>query len=253
MYCGNGVAGDRQRGVRTGLGGTAVSDDEGPSEGVAGEAAGTEADEDLDDRIEAALNDLDVSEAAKATGADSDVDDAEPSVPSADDGAGAPAAADDAAGAPTDDEDDDAASTDEETVSVLEFVLGDERYCLDISFIEQIVERGAVTRIPNAPSFVEGVIDLRGDITTVIDPMETLAADDDGEGDLIVVFDSAQMDDEWSVGWAVDGVRRVSTVSLANVKDSPVDEPWINGVVKRDEDGEFVIWTEPGELMRADG
>jgi len=141
---------------------------------------------------------------------------------------------------------------DDETVSVLEFVLGDERYCLDITYIEQIVERGTVTRIPNAPDFVEGVIDLRGDITTVIDPKATLAADEDEDGDLIVVFDASRMDDEWSVGWAVDGVRRVSTVSLSAVKESPVDEPWINGVVKREDDGEFVIWTEPGELMRSD-
>ncbi|SDZ84032.1 Chemotaxis signal transduction protein [Haloplanus vescus] len=149
-----------------------------------------------------------------------------------------------------DDTADEETEDDDETISVLEFVLGDERYCLDITYIEQIVERGTVTRIPNAPAFVEGVIDLRGDITTVIDPMETLAAESGGDGDLIVVFDSTQMDDEWSVGWAVDGVRRVSTVSLSAVKESPVDEPWINGVVKRQEDGEFVIWTEPGELMR---
>jgi purine-binding chemotaxis protein CheW len=151
------------------------------------------------------------------------------------------------------DDEDASATTDDETISVLEFVLGDERYCLDISYIEQIVERGTVTRIPNAPSFVEGVIDLRGDITTVIDPKRTLATAADDDGDLIVVFDSDSMDDDWSVGWAVDGVRRVSTVSLSAVKESPVDEPWINGVVKRDEDGEFVIWTEPGELMRDDG
>jgi purine-binding chemotaxis protein CheW len=171
------------------------------------------------------------------------------SIPDATEGSDgtAPAAAVD------DDPGDDESSSDDETISVLEFVLGDERYCLDITFIEQIVERGTVTRIPNAPDFVEGVIDLRGDITTVIDPMETLAADGDGDGNLIVVFDSTRMDDEWSVGWAVDGVRRVSTVSLSEVKESPVDEPWINGVVKRDEDGEFVIWTEPGELMRIDG
>jgi len=156
-------------------------------------------------------------------------------------------------GEPSTDTEDSAEDTDDETISVLEFVLGDERYCLDITFIEQIVERGTVTRIPNAPAFVEGVIDLRGDITTVIDPMETLATDSDGAGELIVVFDSARMDDEWSVGWAVDGVRRVSTVSLSAVKESPVDEPWINGVVKREDDGEFVIWTEPGKLMRADG
>jgi purine-binding chemotaxis protein CheW len=154
--------------------------------------------------------------------------------------------------AATEDGGEDGDGADVETMSVLEFVLGAERYCLDISYVEQIVERGTVTRIPNAPAFVEGVIDLRGDITTVIDPTETLATGDDGGGDRIVVFDSNRMDDGWSVGWAVDGVRRVSTVSLDSVKESPIDEPWINGVIKRADDGEFVVWTEPGELMRVD-
>jgi len=192
----------------------------------------------LDEEMAAALADIDTSDAASSVAAVVDEVDGD-DVPSEADGD----VRDDEN--PTDDDD--------ETISVLEFVLGDERYCLDITFIEQIVERGTVTRIPNAPDFVEGVIDLRGDITTVIDPMETLAAESEGEGDLIVVFDSTRMDDEWSVGWAVDGVRRVSTVSLSTVKESPVDEPWINGVVNRDDDGEFVIWTEPGELMRTDG
>jgi len=197
-----------------------------------------EADEasDLDEEMISAVENIDTSDVASTSSLDEDGDEAAPRVDVDDEPA-----------------DDESSTADEETISVLEFVLGEERYCLDITFIEQIVERGTVTRIPNAPDFVEGVIDLRGDITTVIDPMETLAADDDGDGDLIVVFDSTRMDDEWSVGWAVDGVRRVSTVSLSEVKESPVDEPWINGVVKRDDDGEFVIWTEPGELMRTDG
>lgn len=195
--------------------------------------AGADAPE-LDEETIAAVEDIDTSDAAASVAAAID---------------------DVAEGGERATPDDPSAGTgdDDETISVLEFVLGDERYCLDITFIEQIVERGAVTRIPNAPAFVEGVIDLRGDITTVIDPMETLATDSEGAGELIVVFDSARMDDEWSVGWAVDGVRRVSTVSLSAVKESPVDEPWINGVVKREDDGEFVVWTEPGELMRADG
>jgi purine-binding chemotaxis protein CheW len=195
---------------------------------------------DRDAEMVAALEDIDTTDSAASVAAA--IDDAEGGA------ASVPQTDVEATGA------DDGGTTDDgETISVLEFVLGDERYCLDITFIEQIVERGAVTRIPNAPGFVEGVIDLRGDITTVIDPMETLAADADGVGDLIVVFDSTRIDDEWSVGWAVDGVRRVSTVSLSEVKESPVDEPWINGVVKRDDDGEFVVWTEPGELMRAEG
>ncbi|AZH25298.1 chemotaxis protein CheW [Haloplanus aerogenes] len=195
---------------------------------------------DLDEEMVATLENIDTSDVSSVASAAEDAQDTEAASPF-------DAAVDD------DPADDESETEDDETISVLEFVLADERYCLDITFIEQIVERGTVTRIPNAPDFVEGVIDLRGDITTVIDPKETLAADDAEDGELIIVFDSTRMDDEWSVGWAVDGVRRVSTVSLSEVKESPVDEPWINGVVKRDDDGEFVIWTEPGELMRTDG
>lgn len=187
--------------------------------------------DDLDEEMVAAIENIDTTDATESVGAA--LDDVE-------------------AGTETPSPDDTEDAADSETISVLEFVLGEERYCLDITYIEQIVERGTVTRVPNAPDFVEGVIDLRGDITTVIDPMETLAADEDDDGDLIVVFDPTRMDDEWSVGWTVDGVRRVSTVSLSEIRESPVDEPWINGVVKRDDDGGFVIWTEPGELMRTD-
>jgi purine-binding chemotaxis protein CheW len=204
----------------------AATDDDGAASATADAS-------DLDDEVAAAVEGLDVPDDA-GTSVESVVEElADDETADADDGA-------------------TEATDPTETVSVLEFVLGDERYCLDISYIEQIVERGTVTRIPNAPHFVDGVIDLRGDITTVIDPKSTVETDDDGDGDLIVVFDSTEMDDEWSVGWAVDAVRRVSTVSLDEVKESPVDEPWINGIVKRDEDGEFVIWTEPGELMRID-
>ena len=194
------------------------------------EHTGNTADSDLDTQIAEAVGEMDVPEGVENI----------PDLNTGDEGRA------------EDEAEDGESSTDAETMSVLEFVLGDERYCLDITYIEQIVERGTVTRIPNAPSFVEGVIDLRGDITTVIDPKQTIATETDENGDLIVVFDPDGMEDEWSVGWAVDGVRRVSTVSLAEIKDSPVDEPWINGVVKRDEDGAFVIWTKPGELMRDD-
>jgi purine-binding chemotaxis protein CheW len=146
----------------------------------------------------------------------------------------------------------DTEATEEETVTVLEFVLAGDRYCLDIEYVEQIVERGSVTRVPNAPAVVEGVVDLRGDVTTVVDPTRRLATDASANGDRIVVFDPDRMAEGWTVGWVVDGVRRVTTVSPSSVRESPVDEPWIEGVLKREADDELVVWTDPGELMRAD-
>ncbi|PSP31958.1 chemotaxis protein CheW [Halobacteriales archaeon QH_10_67_22] len=140
-----------------------------------------------------------------------------------------------------------AAETQVETAAetrVLEFGLGNERYCLDIEYVEEIVKREAVTRVPNTPDYVEGVVDLRGQITTILDPKELLDIDTEGEKELIVVFDPEGFEDQGAIGWIVDEVTQVTPVVEDEVNDSPVDEEYINGVVERDE--EFVIWTEPG-------
>jgi len=55
-----------------------------------------------------------------------------------------------------------------ETVQVIVFKLGDERYGVDISQVREIIRPSQITRIPNAPDFVEGVINLRGQITTIV-------------------------------------------------------------------------------------
>ncbi|MCC6027526.1 MAG: chemotaxis protein CheW [Archaeoglobus sp.] len=55
-----------------------------------------------------------------------------------------------------------------ETVQVIVFRLGEERYGVDISQVREIIRPSQITRIPNAPDFVEGVINLRGQITTIV-------------------------------------------------------------------------------------
>lgn len=140
----------------------------------------------------------------------------------------------------------DAEETDETSANetrVLEFRLGEERYCLDISYVEEIVREETVTRVPNTPEYVEGVVDLRGQITTILDP--TVAADIETENDdrLIVVFDADTFDDYGEIGWSVDAVDQVSLIAEADVKEPPIDESYINGVIERGD--EFVIWTTP--------
>jgi purine-binding chemotaxis protein CheW len=180
--------------------------------------------------------DVDVEEMARQAGlssADSAAGEGEPS-----DGAGSSEMGIGAAGR--------AAAAEQETgeeTRVLEFTLGDEQYCLDIEYVEEIVKRETVTRVPNTPDCVEGVVDLRGQITTILDPKVLLDIDEAGSKDLIVVFDPDAFDDQGAVGWVVDDVNQVTPITEEEVNDSPVDQDHINGVVDRD--GEFVIWTTP--------
>ncbi|MBV0924660.1 chemotaxis protein CheW [Halomicroarcula limicola] len=139
----------------------------------------------------------------------------------------------------------------EEMVRVLEFALGEEYYCLDIEYVEEIVKRDAVTRVPNTPDYVEGVVDLRGQITTILDPKRMMDVDADGEKTLIVVFDPGMFGEQGAVGWVVDAVRQVVPVAESEVNDPPVDGEYVNGVVDREDHDQFVIWVEPDDALDA--
>jgi purine-binding chemotaxis protein CheW len=52
---------------------------------------------------------------------------------------------------------------------VVLFELGSETYGLDISAVHEIIRMQPITKVPKAPSFVEGVINLRGKVIPVVD------------------------------------------------------------------------------------
>ncbi|WP_296051231.1 chemotaxis protein CheW [uncultured Alteromonas sp.] len=51
----------------------------------------------------------------------------------------------------------------------LSFVLGKEHYALDITTVKEIRGYEAATKIANAPAFIKGVLNLRGDIVPIVD------------------------------------------------------------------------------------
>jgi purine-binding chemotaxis protein CheW len=172
--------------------------------------------------------------------------------PTEDADAGAEAVAGDApeeAAAPGPDVSDEATS--EEETRVLEFALEGEYYCLDIAYIEEIVKEGRVTRVPNTPEWVEGVVDLRGQITTILNPKVPIGKENTEPGDLIVVFDEEAFEDQGNIGWVVDDVRQVSPIVESEVNDPPMEEAYIEGVIDREDDDQFVIWMDPDLVLAA--
>jgi len=173
-----------------------------------------------------------------------DQDDIDAAIEAAD-GSVATAETSDAEDAPRDPGAVDSVSTTEESTRVLEFTLGDEHYCIDISLVEEIVKRDSVTRVPNTDEYIEGVVDLRGQITTILDPKALMDIDAAGSETLMIVFDPDAFDDQGALGWIVDEVQQVAPIAESEVNQPPVDEDYIRGVVDRDDSDEFVIWTKP--------
>ncbi|ELZ82845.1 MULTISPECIES: chemotaxis protein CheW [Haloferax] len=129
-------------------------------------------------------------------------------------------------------------------VQVLEFKLGPETYCVDIEYVSEIVDKGQLTGVPNAPNYVDGVMDLRGRTTSIINPKTLLNIDDDGESKRIVIFDPGKFEDEAATGWLVDEVYQVVRVSENEVEDPPMEkDDSIEGIIKRD--GDLVVWISP--------
>ncbi len=62
-----------------------------------------------------------------------------------------------------------ATNADSEMFEYLSFVLGNEHYALDIMKVKEIRGYEAVTKIANAPAYIKGVLNLRGDVVPIVD------------------------------------------------------------------------------------
>lgn len=130
-------------------------------------------------------------------------------------------------------------------VHVLEFDLGTDRYCVDIGYIAEIVNTDRLTPIPNSPPHVEGVMDLRGQTTTIVNLKTVFDIDDDAFGNRIIVFRSAPDADE-RIGWLADEVHQVQELE-SDAVDTSVDGGGLKGVVRRED--RFVIWVDPTGVL----
>ncbi|WP_336037660.1 chemotaxis protein CheW [Halobacterium yunchengense] len=129
-----------------------------------------------------------------------------------------------------------------EETDVLEFSLGDDRFCIDIAHVDEIVDAtGDVTQIPNADDHVVGVVDLRGETTTVVDPRVRLDVGGDADGDRIVVLSEHD-----ATGLLVDDVHEVEGADPDAVDESAASAT-TRGVVRRDD--RFVVWVDPDALV----
>lgn len=118
------------------------------------------------------------------------------------------------------------------------FQVGAELYGVQIARVQEIIRLQAITRVPRAPTFVEGVINLRGKVIPVIDLRRRfgLCVSEHTRASRIVVVEISRQ----VVGIIVDGVSEVLRVSPSAVEPpSPVvagvDSQYLHGIAKLDD------------------
>jgi purine-binding chemotaxis protein CheW len=122
-------------------------------------------------------------------------------------------------------------------MQIVIFSLGGEEYSVDISIVREIIRMVDLTRIPKLPEFIEGVINLRGQITTVIDlrkrfEMEPVVNDNNR----IIIVDLKGE----PIGIIVDSVSEVMTVPPGQIDDMPSikyarTQEYLKGICKVDD------------------
>jgi len=146
-------------------------------------------------------------------------------------------------------------------IQVVVFALGSEQFAIDLFDVKEVVEYTTITKLPNVPTYVRGIIDLRGEITTIIDLRYRLNLPETGRDDLntsrIIVLDNTVA--RVKTGILVDDVTSVSTFEESQVDHTSAsvsdEDTAILGIIKKKvkvqekEKNELIIWIDIRKLL----
>ncbi|MCT4634293.1 MAG: chemotaxis protein CheW [Firmicutes bacterium] len=115
------------------------------------------------------------------------------------------------------------------------FKLGREKYCVDISCIGGINDSGDITDVPEAPDYVEGIINLRGDIIPIINLKKKFKMSETGfskESRIVII----NTEENLNFGFIVDDASQVIRIEETDIAEAPTiiksGKDYISGVVK---------------------
>jgi len=118
-------------------------------------------------------------------------------------------------------------------VQLVSFMIDESEYAVDILVVNEILRYPEITRLPNTPHFIRGVINLRGNVIPVVDVRARFGFTKGGITDLtrVIVIDTKGK----QIGLLVDNVYQVVRIPTVNI-DPPseiitgVSEEFISGI-----------------------
>jgi len=141
----------------------------------------------------------------------------------------------------------------DELLQLVSFRIGDEEFGVDILKVQEINRMPEVTRVPNAPEFVDGVINLRGKVIPVIALRRRfgMARKESDKNTRIVVVDL----DGKIVGFVVDAVSEVLRIPKSLIEPPPsiasgIESEYITAVGKLED--RLLILLDLGKVLSSD-
>jgi purine-binding chemotaxis protein CheW len=129
-----------------------------------------------------------------------------------------------------------------ETTQYLTFKLDEERFALDVAKVREILDFTTITRVPQTPAFMKGVINLRGSVVPVIDMRLKFGMSETEKtvNTCIVVVEVEFESETIILGALADSVQEVVEMEPNQIEPAPrigtrLDTDFIRGMGKRDD------------------
>jgi purine-binding chemotaxis protein CheW len=143
-----------------------------------------------------------------------------------------------------------------EPVQYLTFKLGDEVFALDVAKVREILELANITKVPQTPDFMRGVINLRGSVVPVIDMrLKFGMSSTEQTVNTCIIVAEVQLDDEIIVlGALADSVQEVIEMEPEQIEAAPhigthLSTDFIKGMGKHD--GRFIMILDVDRVFTA--
>jgi purine-binding chemotaxis protein CheW len=126
------------------------------------------------------------------------------------------------------------------------FLIGDEEFGIDIYRVHDINRMVEITKIPKSPAFIEGIINLRGQIIPVVDLRVRFgmqAVTERSKDSRIIVIEANKA----TIGFIVDRVTKVNRIAKSSIEPTPeiiesaTDNKYIEGVAILENDRLLIV------------
>lgn len=121
----------------------------------------------------------------------------------------------------------------------LSFIVCGELYAVNVTKVLEVLEKQNITRVPNAPDYIKGIINFRGDVVPVFESRKkfNLPNRSDEESFVIIVLDLSHEADVFRIGAIVDRVKDVISIDDQDIKPVPpmskeFNTEFLDGIVK---------------------
>jgi len=133
-----------------------------------------------------------------------------------------------------------------ETTQYLSFKLDEEEFALDISKVREVLDFTRITKVPQTPGYMKGVINLRGSVVPVVDLNKKFGIKDTQQTvNTRIIIGEVEVEGESTVlGVLADSVHEVIELEPENIEPAPkigtrLNTEFLKGMGKRDE--EFIM------------